>query len=167
VKLPSSRKEVSVLIYEDRPRYDLWLKVILGSILALTLVLGFVLLTVDILGAWIMFGTTLFDALLFRAILPRRFQIFEDRVKILLGGPFALNIPLVDISEVRSASGREVFIYWGIRFATSPSGVIEIVRRKGLSVVISPLNPDLFIEQANRALESARDRSQSSSYLSS
>ena len=84
-------------------------------------------------------------------------------MKILLGGPFALNIPLVDISEVRLASGREAFIYWGIRFATSTSGIVEIVRRRGLSVVISPLNPDMFVEQANRALESARDRSQSSS----
>ena len=159
--LTPSRKEVSVLIYEDGPRYDLWLKVILGGVIALTLVLGFVLLAVDILGAWIMFGTTLFDALLFRAIIPRRFQIFEDRVKILLGGPFALNIPLADISEVRSASGREAFIYWGIRFATSFSGIIEIVRRKGLSVVISPLNPEMFLEQANRALESVHDSSQS------
>ncbi|UCH42126.1 MAG: hypothetical protein JSW16_04670 [Dehalococcoidales bacterium] len=161
--MPSSKRTVSALIYEDSPRYDLWLKVILGSIIALTLILGFVLLTVDILGAWIMFGTTLFDALLFRAILPRWFQIFDDRVKILLGGPFALNIPLVDISEVRQVSGREAFIYWGIRFATSLSGVIEIVRRKGLSVVISPHNPDMFLGQANRALEAAHDRSQPSS----
>ena len=147
---------VSVLVYEDKPRYDLWLKVVLGGVLALTLVLGFVFLTVDIIGSWVMFGTTLFDALLFKAILPRRFQIFEDRVRILLGNPFALNIPLADISEVHPASGREAFIYWGIRFATSSSGVIEIVRRKGLSVVISPLNPDLFLEQANRALEFVR-----------
>ena len=150
--LPSSRMTVSVLVYEDKPRYDLWLKVVLGGVLALTLVLGFVFLTVDIIGSWVMFGTTLFDALLFKAILPRRFQIFEDRVRILLGNPFALNIPLADISEVHPASGREAFIYWGIRFATSSSGVIEIVRRKGLSVVISPLNPDLFLEQAYRAL---------------
>ena len=161
--LPASRMAVSVLIYEDKPRYDLWLELILGSILALTLILGLVFLTVDIIGAWVMFGTTLFDALLFRAIMPRRFQIFEDRVRILLGGPFALNILLADISEVRPASGREALIYWGIRFATSSSGVIEIVRRKGLSVVISPLNTDMFLEQINRALELARYGSQSPS----
>jgi len=32
------------LVYEDTPRYDLWLKLMLGAILALTLILGFVLL---------------------------------------------------------------------------------------------------------------------------
>ena len=79
------------LVYEDTPRYDFWLKLILGSVLALTLILGVVLLSEDIIGAWVMFGVTLFDALLFKAILPRRFQIFQDRVKIVLGEPFALN----------------------------------------------------------------------------
>ncbi len=39
-----------------------------------------------------MFGITLFDALLFKVILPRQYQIFEDRLRILMGGPFAINI---------------------------------------------------------------------------
>ena len=51
------------LVYEDTPRYDLWLKLILGSVLALTLILGFVLLPTDIVVACVMLGLTLFDAL--------------------------------------------------------------------------------------------------------
>ncbi len=141
------------LVYEDTPRYDFWLKLMLGSILALTLILGFVLLPTDIVAASAMFGITLFDALLFKAILPRRFQIFQDRVKIVLGGPLALSIPLLDIREARSISGSKAFGYWGLRFATSYRHVVEIVRRKGLSLVISPANSDMFLEQLNQALE--------------
>jgi len=147
------------LVYEDTPRYDSWLKLMLGAILALTLILGFVLLPIDISGAGVMFGVTLFDALLFRAILPRRFQIYQDRVRIVLGGPLALNIPLLDIREARLASSSKAFVYWGLRFVTSVRGVVEIVRKRGLSVVISPANADTFLEQLNQALGVASNSS--------
>ena len=143
------------LIYEDTARYDFWLKILLGGILGLTLVLGIAsLLWQDVEAALVMFGVTLFVALLFKAILPQRFQIFEDGVRIVLGGPFAINIPLSNIRYVKSASGRKAFVYWGQRFATSSRGVVEIIRKKGLNLVISPSHDDLFLEQANHTLES-------------
>ena len=141
------------LVYEDIPRYDFWLKFILGGVLALTLILGVILLSEDIGAALAMFGVTLFDALLFKAILPRRYQIFQDRVRIVLGGPFAINIPLANIREARQASSSKAFAYRGFRFATSTHFVLEIVRKKGLSLVISPFSGDLFLEQLNQALK--------------
>ncbi len=143
------------LVYEDTPRYDFWLKLVLGGILALTLVLGIILLFDDVEAAWVMFGVTLFDALLLKAILPQRFQIFQDGLKIVLGRPFALNIPFSDIRDVKSASRSKAFTYWGLRLATSTHTVVEIVRKKGLSVVISPNHADMFLEQLNRALGAA------------
>jgi len=140
------------LIYEGIPQYDPWLKLILGSTLALTLVLGIVLLPVDLPGAWVLLGVTVFDALLFHAILPRRYQIFRDRLRIVLGRPFAFNIPFSAIRDVRSASGSKAFAYGGLRFATSSRSVVEIVRHKGLNLVISPANRDAFLEQLGRAL---------------
>jgi hypothetical protein len=143
------------LIYEDVPRYDIWLKLILGVVLALTFVAGVVLLFEDIVGAWVMFGVTIFDALLFKAILPKRFQVFKDRLKIILGGPFNINIPFSNIQEARPGSPSQSFFYWGIRLATSTQGIVEIVRRRGLSLVISPSNADLFLEQLGQALSVA------------
>jgi len=140
------------LVYEDIPQYDLWLKLILGGTLAFTFVLSIVLLSVDLLGAWIAFGVTIFDALLFHAILPRRYQIFQDKVRIALGRPFAFNISLSTIREARSASGSKAFAYRGLRFATSSRSVVEIIRHKGWNVVISPANRDLFLEQLAQAL---------------
>ena len=145
--------KTDILIYEDTPKYDLWLKLILGGVLALTFILGVIFIYQDTEATIAMFGITLFDALLFKAILPRRFQIFEDRLKIHLGGPLAINIPFSNIWEAKPASGRKVFAYWGNRFATSTSNVVEIVRKKGLNLVISPSNGDMFLEQLNQALQ--------------
>ncbi len=142
------------MIYEDTPKYDLWLKLILAGVLALTLILGVISIYRDTEAAIAMFGITVFDALLFKAILPRRFQIFEDRLKILLGGPFSINILLSNIAEVKPASSRKIFAYWGIRFATSTSNVVEVVRKKGLNLIISPRNDDMFLEHLNQALQS-------------
>jgi len=152
--------KTNILIYEDTPKYDLWLKLILGGVLALTFILGIIFIYQDTKAAIAMFGITLFDALLFKAILPRRYQIFEDRLKILLGGPFSINISFSNIREAKSASGSKALVYWGIRFATSTHHVVEIVRKKGLNLVISPRNDDMFLEQLNQArqLQSSSDK---------
>ena len=136
------------------PEYSFWLKLILGSVLALTFILGLVFLSIDTKAALVMFGITNFGALLFKAILPRRFQIFEDRLKILFGESFAINIPLVYIAESKSVSSSNAFAYSGLRFATSTRRVIEIVRKKGMNLVISPRNNEMFLEQLNQAWQS-------------
>ena len=143
------------MIYEDTPKYDLWLKLILGGVLALTLILGIIFIFQDSEVALAMFGVTLFDALLFKVILPQRFQIYQDRVRIVLGGPLAINIPFSNIRTVRTVSARKVFVYWGNRFATSTHSIVEIVRKKGLGFVISPANGDMFLEQLNQARNAA------------
>jgi len=142
---------MSALVYEDTPIYDRSLKIILAGILAATFVIGIILIREELEAALIMFGLTVFDALLFKAILPQRFQIFEDKLVIVLGGPFAIRIPFSNIADARSASGRKALVYWGIRFATSTRHVVEIVRKKGLNIVISPTNEDMFLEQLDQA----------------
>ena len=142
--------KTSVPIYEDTPKYDLWLKLILGGVLALTFILGVVFLYQDIEAAIAMFSITLFDALLFKAILPRRYQVFEDRLKIVMGGPFAISISFSNIEEAKPTSGGKALAYGGLRLATSTHNVVEIVRKKGLNLVISPSN-EMFLEELNQA----------------
>ena len=76
-------KALTNLTYEDEAIYDLWLKFILGIVLAVTFVGGLLLIREDLRAALAMLGITLFDALLFKVILPRRYQIFEDKVRML------------------------------------------------------------------------------------
>ena len=146
-----NQKEV-YLLHEDAAEYDSWLKLILGGTLSFTLLLGVYLLYVDRTGALVCFGVTVFDALLFYAILPQRYQIWTDRVRIALGRPFSINLPLSTISEARPASGIKAFAYLGARFATSSKTVVEIVRHRGWNFVISPSNRELFLERLAEAL---------------
>ena len=143
------------LLYEDTARTDTWLKLMLGGILVMFLVLGGVLLFQDKEDAFGMFGIAVFYALLFKLVMPRRYQIYSDKVRIVLGWPLAWNIPFTTIKEVRSASGAKAFAYNGVRFATSSKNVVAIRRSKGCNAVISPSNKEIFLEQVSRAMKAA------------
>jgi hypothetical protein len=147
----------TILLYEDKPKYDLWMKFLLAGIPAVTLITGLATKNIDITGTWVLLGTTAFIGLLFWAILPRSYQIYEDRFRIQLGAPFGLNIPLASIQQATKATGYYAFAYWGIRFATSTSNVVEIKRRQGMNVIISPSNVDDFLEQLSQAQKSLQD----------
>ena len=151
--MPGDTYRQSYLIYEDTSRYDLWLKLLLPGILALTLVWGIALLAIGSTEAYGPLSATAFDALLFYSILPRRLQVYDDRVRIVLGRPFAVNIPFATIREVRPASASKAFAYQGLRFATSSKSVVAIVRSKGWNVVISPANREMFLTYLDQALK--------------
>jgi hypothetical protein len=155
IKLNTEMKSPAFLLYEDEPRTDIWLKLMLVGIPMIFLVLGIVLLFQDTASAFGMFGVTIFYAVLFRVIMPQRYQVYSDKVRIVLGGPFAWNIPFSTIKEVRPASRASAFAYNGVRFATSSKGVVEIRRSKGCNVVISPSKKDVFLEQVGTAMKSA------------
>ena len=148
-------KSPGLFFYEDTARVDMWLKLMLTGIQAMFLVLGLVLLFQDTGVAFIMFGVTIFDAVLFRLVMPRKYQVYSDKVRIVLGGPFAWNIPFSTIKEVRPSSGASTFVYNGVRFATSSRDLVEIRRSRGCNVVISPSNKDVFLEQVRTAMQSA------------
>lgn len=137
----------SVVVFEDVPAYDSLTKWILGGLIASTFIAGIVLLAFDVTGAVIMFAATLLDALVIRAVLPKRFEVYEDRLKIVLPAPFSLTIPFRDIIRVREASKDTAWVYWGIRFSTSSNYLVEIERKNGMNVILSPSMEDRFIEQ--------------------
>jgi hypothetical protein len=145
--------ESQLVVFEDKPVYDKLNKYLIIGIIAIPLIVAIILLTQDILGAGIMFGVTVFDAILFWCILPKRFLVFEDRLKIVLGGPFSYTIPFRDIVEVKQATKDMAVIYWGMRLGTSLKFQIVIERKNGLSVLISPSLEGEFIEQLNLTRE--------------
>ncbi len=148
-----------LLIYEEPARYDLWFKFMLAAALLLTLVSGiFVTVQGKTVEALILFSVTVFDAALFYLIMPRRYQIYKDRLRIVFGRPLALNAKLSTIAEAKAVPRRRVFTYSGLRFATSTKTVIEITRPKGFSMVISPTNREVFLRQLWRALPAERDK---------
>ncbi len=107
-------------------------------------------------GVLFLVAEGIFLALLFYFIMPRKLEIYQDRLRIILGPPFALNISFTTIKEIRKVSGSKAFVYSGVRFATSSKYVVEIVRVKGMNYVISPQNGELFLEQLNQAIKATQ-----------
>lgn len=141
-----------MLFHQEVPRNSSWLMPLLGGLVALTLVPGLIFLFFDTELAVAMFVISAADALLFWTVLPRRFEIYEDRLRIRLGWPVALNISLRNIQEARPGNPGDVVAYWGIRFGTSTTNVVEIIRKRGMNIIITPQNAAEFIDQLNRAV---------------
>jgi len=150
-----------MLFYEDKPRYSTWFKLLVVIIPTLYLTLGFlfycrVLPTKSesraTIAAGYLFAVAAFTLVLFWAITPRKFRVFEDKLKIVLGNNLSYSISFDTIKEARRAAGRKALAYWGLRFTTSTRNVVEIMRSKGVQVVISPNHPDLFLLNFNKAL---------------
>lgn len=139
-------------IHEERAAYAPGLKWVFALTLAATIVPAILLFSSEPVASWVLLGATVFDAVLLYAILPRRYQILADRVRIVLGAPFAITIGLATIRMVRVATVMESLIFWGIGFVTSPGSAVHISRHQGLDLMISPTNREAFVEQLNQAL---------------
>ncbi|MCS7144952.1 MAG: PH domain-containing protein [Archaeoglobaceae archaeon] len=150
-----------MILYEDRPYYDNWAKLVLSFgpslMLLLILLIEYKLLPTesaeeDILAKEILLISLVAIVVVYWAILPRKYEISHDKFRIVLG-IFSYTIPIEDIAEVRRAGMRGAFIYRGARFNTSIKNIVEIRKKNGGGVLISPSNPEIFIDFLNRALK--------------
>jgi len=143
-----------MLIHEESADIAWWFK------LAVLIVIGLICYgTVSSLlnqesGAFLrLLGGGVFIGLLYYFLIPRKFQIFHDKLKIVFGPPFSIDIPLSTIKEVKLNPGIKAIFYLRFRFLTSTKYVVEIVRNKGLNWVISPKNGEIFLKQLDQAIE--------------
>ena len=139
-------------MYEDGAAIDWWFKGLIVAILAMTFIPGVVIVSHEPLGGWVLLGTTALDGLLFHWLLPRRFQLYPDRLRVVLGYPFAFSVRLDTIKEARAVSTARTLFNTGLRMATSPGNGVRIRRKGGFDLVISPQNRERFLEEVNGAL---------------
>ncbi len=144
------------MISRSKPRYDkgLWLVFIIVLLLPLGRA-GFLVAADEFQWAWVMLGVTGLALLALWSMLPRAFELWPDRIRIVLGWPWGLNIPLNTIAEVLPAPGVAAWIRWGAMFATSFKTPVQIKRTKGMTVLLSPDNPVEFIGSVRKALANA------------
>ena len=142
------------VIYEDRPRYDVWLKAIM--LLPVFFVIGgvFYLATGEPEASIGMFATAVLMAAIYWAVFPRKYQILDSKIKIVLGGQFSFSIPFDNLETAGKPQGAIL----GINFATTflSRHAVEIVRKKGMNINITPGDRDLFFENLDKALNDWR-----------
>ncbi|MFH0769472.1 MAG: PH domain-containing protein [Chloroflexota bacterium] len=147
----------SLLLYEDEPAYSSLLKLII-VIFPVGLIVASIYLwsSGESSGGLALLFEALFISLIFWIVFPHRYQVYEDHLRIVLGGPFAVKIGFERIKTVEVTRRMALTVNFATKLAMT---YVIIVKKNGLSIAITPKSNESFVENANRALsEWARTR---------
>ncbi|MFC1957270.1 hypothetical protein ACFLX0_00425 [Chloroflexota bacterium] len=148
-----------LLLYQDKPAYGLLLKLIMVAVPATLLAVSIYLLSMGNSADGLALLVEVFViGLIFWAVFPHKYQVYEDHVRIVLGGPFSVKVGFDKIKTI-GITGR---LSLSVNFVTTiTKSHVEIVKKKGLSIAITPKANEAFVENANRALnEWIKDKQQ-------
>lgn len=140
----------SLLLYQDEPAYGVLLKLIIAVAPVALLAASIYLWSVgESVGGTVLLVEAFIVSLIFLMVFPRKYQVYEDHIRIVLGGPFSVKIGFDKIKTIEVTSGLSFSANFATRIAKSH---VVIVKKKGLSISITPRANDSFVENANRAL---------------
>lgn len=139
----------SLLLYQDKPGYGLLLKLIL--IVPAVFLAGslYSWLSDDISGSLALLPSAFIMGLIFWLVFPREYRVYEDHLSIVLGGHFSVKAGFQNIKEIRITSRTGLTINFVTRITGS---YVEISKKRGWSIAITPADSDAFVDNANRAL---------------
>jgi hypothetical protein len=140
----------SLLLYQDKPKYGLLLRLILIMPLAFLVGSLYLYLSGDTPGSLALLTEAFIIGLIFWLVFPREYQVYEDHLRIVLGGPFSVKVGFQNIKAIRITSRTGLTVNFVTRIAKS---YVEIAKKRGWSIAITPTANDSFVENANRALE--------------
>ncbi|OGN90571.1 MAG: hypothetical protein A2158_08370 [Chloroflexi bacterium RBG_13_46_14] len=94
---------------------------------------------------------------IFWCVFPRMYQVYEDHIRIVLGGPFSVKVGFVDIKAIRITNN----LILSVNFVTKlTKNYVEISKNKGLPIAITPNDFEQFLENANYALSQWKRQTQ-------
>jgi hypothetical protein len=98
---------------------------------------------------WIL---TAFFIILALALTPRRLTSHDDEMEIKLWLGHTVTIPADNIRAVRKLSKSSVFLSQDVPLKSSWSIPVQVVRKKGSTLVLTPLNPDKFVAEVSKLI---------------
>ncbi len=140
----------SLLLYQDEPAYGLLLKLIIVIMPVVLLAASICVLSLgDSSDGLALLVEAFIIGFIFWVVFPRRYQVYEDHLRIVLGGPFSVKVGFDKIKTIGVMSR----LTFSVNFVTKlTKSYVEIAKKRGLSIAITPRTNDLFVENANRAL---------------
>jgi hypothetical protein len=138
------------------------LNLVIGVLLLADVAVVVALLVVGVPG-WVslLFFVSFLPAALIWLLLPRRFEIWDDRLVIVFPVLARWSLPFETIEAVETARWWHAYAFMGVRFASSPGQSVDIIRRRPNlitrpNIVISPHDRAEFIVLVKQALEQHR-----------
>lgn len=99
--------------------------------------------SLGLLAVGLMIGVT------YWLIFPREYQVYQDHLRIVLGGPFSVRVWFQNVRAVTITSRSSLSVNFVTRITRT---YVEIAKKKGISIVITPTAAESFVEEASRAL---------------
>jgi hypothetical protein len=104
----------------------------------------------------VMIITLFIMAVVALALYPTKYQIYDDRIRVVLGWIFHFDIPFSNIQKVTEGTSKDLGVL-NLNFINSYSSdyVLHITRKHRIKINITPSNRTLFLENLNNAMKSA------------
>jgi hypothetical protein len=148
------------MITAFQPRYDRW--VLAPGVCSAAVIVAVTALELTF-GGWVLAVSYLTTATVLLVVLwsfiPRSYELWPDRFRIISGWPFSLRVPFGTVTEVYPPGAKNSLTQWGLKFAPSRRTTVKIKRSKGRDVVINPCDRTKFMEQVQVYLAEYRGRS--------
>jgi hypothetical protein len=132
------------VIYEDKPRTDTWIRSIvwLPSVILAATAVPLMSKSLEA-GIYTLCAAAAVGLALNFLVIPTGYVIYNDKITVRFRGPFAFNMPFSTVTAIRSSRWSTV----GVNLPTnmSQANAVEIVRRRRLSVTITPSDKQAFI----------------------
>jgi hypothetical protein len=140
----------SVLLYEDKPASG-FLFIIMMFVLPLAFLASSIYLwsTGETEGSFVLLVEAFIVLLIFYIVFPKKFQVYDNHLRIVLGGPFSIKIGFDQISSIEATNRFALTINFVTKITKER---ILINRKKGMSFAITPRNNTSFLEHANQAI---------------
>jgi len=143
---------LEIALFQTPAKYGALIRGIMYGLPLVMLVAGALLWrSADREGSYAMLATAALIFLLMQAVMPRRFEVYGTRLRVVLGGPFAFNIPFAEITAVVPVSPSLAFVHGGLRLTTAADTAVVVKRRRRLDVVVSPADRDGLIQAFEQA----------------
>ncbi len=140
---------ISLPVYEDEAAASLLKPIIAMVPVALLVASAYLWSSGESAGSLALLGEAFIIGSILWVVFPRKYQVYEDYLRIVLGGPFAVKISFSQIKMVEVTGRSALTINFATRIAMT---YVRIVMKQGLSIAITPKSNDLFVENANQAL---------------
>jgi hypothetical protein len=147
---------MDAIIYEDSPYYNIRQKGALAlAMLPFIIIILYCLFTGNMIGFIGGFVAGLLISFYHLMLFPRKYQIFNNKLRILLGDVFPFDIPFHNLETAREPTRTEWL--WGTTLGFgiySTEHAVQIVQKKRWilrCINISPCDREKFLECLNKA----------------
>jgi hypothetical protein len=150
------------VIYEEKLKLGWILKLIILSIfIVLSPEIIWFLWNKNFAASWILLIALGFVLALFFAIIPRKYQILDDEIRIVMG-LLKINIPFSNIDSIETRPPSSIYVsFEGMRLGSGTGEKCILIKRKrGANILIQPMNTKKFQQILNSKMASYRSAHQ-------